>query len=542
MSPQKQTPKVTTHRTKPSDSRNTIASSPAIDKLPHFSQRQLILTAVAFVLFGIFVVFVSRAATAPLATVQAEIMTLPAGSSVVNDSTADDAKALLFKTNGEASTQFSLPSVAASSLVVRARGTQCNGAPQMVVKVDGVQVSSSAISSSSWTDYPINTSASIGTHALIIGFSNDYSQYAGNSGNLKCSRDLYIDKMTLFGETTATPISPPTVSINTPESNATVSGSIPVQATAGATSPNTVTKVEFYIDGALKATEAIAPYCMAGDGNASTCYGWDSKTLENGSHTLTAYAYDSAGNKSSASTVSFTVSNLTSSDPAGWKLLFEDNFSGTAGTSPNSTYWGLYDGPGHGGHGYRRPSAVKLDGSGNLVITALKGSDGLTVSGGMGAKLSSTYGRFEARVRTEIDNSGVTSGLVMTWPNSNRWPDDGENDFYETGTGSSATRNPFKSYIHYAIPKRTTNFQDETTHYVDGTAFHVMTMEWTPDFIKIYRDGALVKTINEATDTTTNNIPDVAHHYSIQLDANNDNPLGAPVKMYVDYVKHYTKL
>ncbi|HWB28770.1 MAG TPA: hypothetical protein VG738_25025 [Chitinophagaceae bacterium] len=51
----------------------------------------------------------------------------------------------------------------------------------------------------------------------------------------------------------------------------------------------------------------------------------------------------------------------------------------------------------------------------------------------------------------------------------------------------------------------------------------------------MYRDDVLVWTL---TDTTA--IPDVPHHLCVQLDAFKTT-IGAPVHMYVDWVKFYKK-
>nr|WP_307188477.1 CehA/McbA family metallohydrolase [Massilia sp. CF038] len=77
------------------------------------------------------------------------------------------------------------------------------------------------------------------------------------------------------------------------------SGSITLSANA---SDNVgVSKVEFYVDNALKGTDTTAPYSLA----------LDSTTLSNSSHALTAKAFDAAGNSTVSGPVSFTVSNNT---------------------------------------------------------------------------------------------------------------------------------------------------------------------------------------------------------------------------------------
>jgi hypothetical protein len=85
-----------------------------------------------------------------------------------------------------------------------------------------------------------------------------------------------------------------------------------------------VTRVEFYVDGALKATDASSPYSAT----------LDSTTLGDGTHALIARAYDAAGNVGSSTAVAFNVSNATSS-PA--QLIANGGFeSGTTGWTQTS--------------------------------------------------------------------------------------------------------------------------------------------------------------------------------------------------------------
>jgi hypothetical protein len=89
----------------------------------------------------------------------------------------------------------------------------------------------------------------------------------------------------------------PSVSITAPANGAAVSGLVNLAASA---SDNVgVAKVEFYVDGSLKATDASAPYG----------YSLDSSGLSNASHIILAKAYDAAGNSQSAQ-ISVTVSNV----------------------------------------------------------------------------------------------------------------------------------------------------------------------------------------------------------------------------------------
>ena len=89
----------------------------------------------------------------------------------------------------------------------------------------------------------------------------------------------------------------PTASITAPANGATVSGTVSMTATASDSVG--VTKVEFYIDGALKATDTSSPYS----------YSLDTTQLSNASHALLAKAYDAAGNMGQSSQILVTVSN-----------------------------------------------------------------------------------------------------------------------------------------------------------------------------------------------------------------------------------------
>ena len=212
-------------------------------------------------------------------------------------------------------------------------------------------------------------------------------------------------------------------------------------------------------------------------------------------------------------------------NPKGRQLVFEDDFDGNA---VNSSNWSLYNSPGHAGNGLRRPSAFSTDGQGHLVITA-QTVNGQIVSGGMSNRLNQAYGLYEFRVRTDPDPTGTMSGVVLTWPASGRWPEDGETDIYETGARVN-TRDPFGSFVHYG--ERDT--QRSFVQNADGSQWHTMAMDWSRNAIKVYRDGVLVWTL---TDPAA--IPDVAHHLCIQLDALANRQLTTPVRMYVDYVRIY---
>ena len=96
---------------------------------------------------------------------------------------------------------------------------------------------------------------------------------------------------------------PPTVSMTAPANGATVTGSA-VTVSATASDNVAVGSVQFLLDGTpLGSPIAQTPYTMT----------WDSTTVANGSHTLSARATDTAGNTATSTPVTVTVSNAAPS-------------------------------------------------------------------------------------------------------------------------------------------------------------------------------------------------------------------------------------
>ncbi len=91
---------------------------------------------------------------------------------------------------------------------------------------------------------------------------------------------------------------PPTVSMTSPTSGSTVSGSITISATA---SDNIgIAGVQFKLDGAnLGSEDTTSPYSIS----------WNTATVLNGSHAITATARDTSNNQTTSSGITVTVSN-----------------------------------------------------------------------------------------------------------------------------------------------------------------------------------------------------------------------------------------
>jgi Bacterial Ig domain len=139
------------------------------------------------------------------------------------------------------------------------------------------------------------------SHTTYLG----YNDPAWDNGMLVANGVYWLANGTGGGGGDATP---PTVSITSPANGATVVGTVAINATA---SDNIgVSKVEFFVDGALKSTDTTSPYS----------YSWDSSSVANGSHSLTAKAWDAALNNTTSTAVSVTVNNPTGTDISGWTV------------------------------------------------------------------------------------------------------------------------------------------------------------------------------------------------------------------------------
>jgi len=123
---------------------------------------------------------------------------------------------------------------------------------------------------------------------------SDITPVAGSITVNAGSQPILIFPAAVTADTT-----PPTVGISSPVSGATVSGTVPVTATA--VDNIGVSKVELYVDSSLKSSTTTSPYTFS----------LDTTLLTNASHTLLAKAYDAAGNQAASASISVTVNNAS---------------------------------------------------------------------------------------------------------------------------------------------------------------------------------------------------------------------------------------
>lgn len=135
-----------------------------------------------------------------------------------------------------------------------------------------------------------------------------YSVVTEADGDRLWSAPVWVNQGAGSGDTTA-----PTVSASETGSSGTISLSVSASDNVG------VTNVEFYVDGALKGSDASSPYSLA----------LNSTSLTNGSHNLTAKAFDAAGNSTTSTAFAFSVNNVTADTTAPIVSASETGSSGS---------------------------------------------------------------------------------------------------------------------------------------------------------------------------------------------------------------------
>jgi hypothetical protein len=112
-----------------------------------------------------------------------------------NDAAAEGGKTLAMYTGGTAQATVA-PGAAATSLSVRARGTQCEGAPTLQVNVDGVKAGTLTVSATSYTTYALAKALSAGAHTVSLALANDHS-------TASCDRNVFVDTVRTIATTTS---------------------------------------------------------------------------------------------------------------------------------------------------------------------------------------------------------------------------------------------------------------------------------------------------------------------------------------------------
>ena len=253
------------------------------------------------------------------------------------------------------------------------------------------------------------TGHSVALSGLQTGTLYHYRVRSKNSGGTESiSGDFAVTTNNTVDTT------PPTVSITAPSSGATVASTLTIAANA---SDNVgVTGVQFFVDGTAIGTPLTSsPYSIA----------WDSNTVSNASHSLTATARDAAGNTATSAAVTVTVNNASTGNAlqdfqqrcAAAGVLVCEGFDSPSDFTPAvSPASGLYP-SGSGLYKGTMDTAVTASGAGSLRYEI----DGMTSANSAGfwrqmfgqdfGENSTFYVQYRFRISdTMLQDFGDTSG------------------------------------------------------------------------------------------------------------------------------------
>jgi hypothetical protein len=261
-----------------------------LKRLPHFNPWLAVLMAFTFGIVGSYMLFNGRAASTSV-MVEAESLTLPAGTSVVTDNSAQGGKAILMAQNGRAtgtvSSEYPITQVA-----VRAKSQSCRGNAEIKIVIDGKTTMITTISSTVWAEFPATLNLPAGTYSLEVSYTNDYHY---NHRKKPCDRNLYVDSVGFVQQSPTGDSQPPAVQLTSPSNGAVVSNA--VSLTASASHSTGIAGIQFKIDGSNYETEdTSAPYSVT----------WDASRSTSGSHTVSATARSTSGLTTTA-TITVTV-------------------------------------------------------------------------------------------------------------------------------------------------------------------------------------------------------------------------------------------
>jgi beta-glucanase (GH16 family) len=218
-------------------------------------------------------------------------------------------------------------------------------------------------------------------------------------------------------------------------------------------------------------------------------------------------------------TVNLKDNRASDPGPAGWSMVFADEFDEPAGTPPNPAYWGyeIGDGTVNGIPGWGNdelqyytddPANAATDGNGNLVITVDEADGSLECYYGpcdyTSARLVSkhkaefAYGRIEARIQVPDGEAGIWPAFWSLGTDIDvvGWPQTGEIDFMEY---VSRLPNEIFGTIHgpgYSGGQSFGNVYDFGGPVSND--YHTFAIEWEPDVIRWYVDGFLYHTATPA--------------------------------------------
>ncbi|MEZ0164120.1 glycoside hydrolase family 16 protein [Kineococcus sp. LSe6-4] len=111
------------------------------------------------------------------------------------------------------------------------------------------------------------------------------------------------------------------------------------------------------------------------------------------------------------------------------------------------------------------------------------------------------YGRYTVRLRADPVPGWKLAFLL--WPDSERWPEDGEIDFPDADL-----QHTIGAFLHHADPAGTVE-EFGTDAFLDD--WHTAVVEWSPGLVRFLLDGTVVG-------SSTTGVPDTSMHFVLQTE------------------------
>jgi len=222
-------------------------------------------------------------------------------------------------------------------------------------------------------------------------------------------------------------------------------------------------------------------------------------------------------------------------DLPGWKQTFHDDFNRDVpeGSFPGSVYgpkWSAYDDgwSDTSGKGVYMPSKVVSVADG-VLTKRLRSENGRAMVAALLPKVAApqTYGRYTVRFRADSVAGYKTAWLL--WPDSEKWPKDGEIDFPEGELDGKIF-----GFMHYANADGGQDWFLSSKTYND---WHTATIEWLPGKVSFILD-------DEVVGVSTRQVPSRPMHWVLQTET---GETGAPPTasatgdVQIDWVSLYTR-
>jgi beta-glucanase (GH16 family) len=136
-----------------------------------------------------------------------------------------------------------------------------------------------------------------------------------------------------------------------------------------------------------------------------------------------------------------------------------------------------------------------------------------------------TYGRYAVRFKADPIDGYKMAWLL--WPDSARWPRDGEIDFPERNLDSTAV----SGFVHHQGARQGSDQTSASAEY-DSSAWHTAVIEWSPDLVVFTLDGVEIGRITER-------IPRTPMHWVLQTETqltSQKPPKSAAGNVQIDWV------